>query len=170
MGSTEVNSWLTLASIIIALIGWLVAVINWLRKKTIQKDFNQLTQERMQFIELLDSYELFPYVSHFSFVYLDTAKRAKGNWFKGPKSKDIIGNLESTLRDANKYYSKMSATNKFTIEQKIQKAISYLPDVAAGTPDSNKKMLEQLDSIHKLLNAEADLIKKQRITRFTTSI
>ncbi len=57
----------------------------------------------------------------------------------------------------------MSATNRLTIEQKIQKAIFYLPDFAAGTPDSNKKMLEQLDSIDKLLNAEADLIKKQRI-------
>ena len=170
MGSTEVNSWLTLASIAVALIGWIMAGINWLRKRTVQKSYDQLAQERVQFIELIDSYELFPYVSHFNFVYLDTAKRAKGKWFKGPKSKDIIGNLESTLRDANKYYPKMSATNKFTIEQKIQKAISYLPDFATGTPDSNKKMLEQLDSIDKLLNAEADLIKKQRITRFTTSI
>ena len=163
MGSTEVNSWLTLVSIAVALIGWIMAGINWLRKRTVQKSYDQLAQERVQFIELIDSYELFPYVSHFSFVYLDTAKRAKGNWFKGPKSKDIIGNLESTLRDANKYYPKMSATNKFTIEQKIQKAISYLPDFATGTPDSNKKMLEQLDSIDKLLNAEVDLIKKQRI-------
>ena len=163
MGSTEVNSWLTLVSIAVALIGWIMAGINWLRKRTVQKSYDQLAQERVQFIELIDSYELFPYVSHFSFVYLDTAKRAKGNWFKGPKSKDIIGNLESTLRDANKYYPKMSATNRLTIEQKIQKAIFYLPDFAAGTPDSNKKMLEQLDSIDKLLNAEADLIKKQRI-------
>ena len=163
MGSTEVNSWLTLVSIAVALIGWIMAGINWLRKRTVQKSYDQLAQERVQFIELIDSYELFPYVSHFNFVYLDTAKRAKGKWFKGPKSKDIIGNLESTLRDANKYYPKMSATNKFTIEQKIQKAISYLPDFATGTPDSNKKMLEQLDSIDKLLNAEVDLIKKQRI-------
>lgn len=163
MGSTEVNSWLTLVFVAVALIGWIMAGINWLRKRTVQKSYDQLAQERVQFIELIDSYELFPYVSHFSFVYIDTAKRAKGNWFKGPKSKDIIGNLESTLRDANKYYPKMSATNKFTIEQKIQKAISYLPDFAAGTPDSNKKMLEQLNSIDKLLNAEADLIKKQRI-------
>ena len=101
-------------------------------------------------------------------LILQNEQRVTGS--RDLKSKDIIGNLESTLRDANKYYPKMSATNKFTIEQKIQKAISYLPDFATGTPDSNKKMLEQLDSIDKLLNAEADLIKKQRITRFTTSI
>ena len=116
MGSTEVNSWLTLVSIFIAVTGWIAASINWLLKKTAQKGFDKLTLERMQFIELLDSYELFPYISHFSFVYLDTAKQAKGNWYKGPKSIDIIGNLENTLRDGNKYLPKMSSANRFTID------------------------------------------------------
>lgn len=165
MGSTEVNSWITLISIIVAVIGWIVAIINGLKKKAANKDIDKLNQERIQFLELLDSYELFPYISHFSYVYQETAKRAKGSWYKSSKSKEILGNLENTLRDANKYYPKISQSNRSTIELKVQKALAYLPDFASGTPESNLKMMNMLDSIDKLLNKEADYVRKQRLAK-----
>ena len=42
MGSTEVNSWISLVSIVIAVTGWIAAGINWLRKSSAQKGFNKL--------------------------------------------------------------------------------------------------------------------------------
>lgn len=165
MGSTEVNSWITLISIIVAVIGWIVAFINWIKKKAANKDLDKLNQERIQFLELLDSYELFPYISHFSYVYQETAKRAKGSWYKSSKSKEILGNLENTLRDANKYYPKISPSNRVAIELKVQKALAYLPDFASGASESNQKMMELLNLIDKLLYKEADYVKKQRLAK-----
>lgn len=138
--ATNINSILTGASIILTILNFI-----W---------YCSTKKIRDQFLDKLNGFELISYIERFNTIYLETAKKIRAkDWNKAGKNNNLIDDLESVLRNFNKYEYKIQKDIRETIKTKVVDTLKSLTPFREGTANENEKgmLLSKLDSIDEAL-------------------
>lgn len=138
--ATNINSILTGASIILTILNFI-----W---------YCSTKKIRDQFLDKLNGFELISYIERFNTIYLETAKKTRAkDWNKAGKNNNLIDDLESVLRNFNKYEYKIQKDIRETIKTKVVDTLKSLTPFREGTANENEKgmLLSKLDSIDEAL-------------------
>lgn len=164
MTTTDINTLVTIISIVMTLISWGITIWKWIQAKNSRKRLESVESENLRLLKLMESFEILPDISRFHEVYLKCAQRTKVlGWNKGSKGSDIVNDVDTILRDINKHLPKISVQRKSAIESSSNYALKYINEFVAGTPENSIEMINRLDRIDKILQEEAEYIRIQRV-------
>lgn len=138
--ATNINSILTVISIVLTILNF---IWYWNTKRI-----------RDGFLDKLNGYELISYIERFNTIYLETAKKIRAkDWNKAGKNNNLIDDLESVLRNFNKYEYKIQQNVREGIKTKVLDILKSLTPFREGIANETDKglLLSELDSIDESL-------------------
>ena len=147
---TNINSILTGVSIILTILNFI-----WYRNTKRIRD---------RILDKLNGYELISYIERFNSIYLETAKKIRAkDWNKAGKNNNLIDDIESVLRNFNKYEYKIQKDIRENIKTEVLDTLKSLTPFRDGTANEYQKgsLLTKLDSIDEsLMKIREDLNQK----------